>query len=506
MVVRRMNKMLPDFRHRTALLGLLAIALAGIVILAHLRIKDNALANVERTLDSRNGMTRLYFLDKLGKYDVLPETLASAAAIRATLQDPTPARLQEANLTLAETAASLGADRIWIMDLAGRVVADSRWRSHDAGAGRSLAYRPYFQDAAAGKTGRFVGVSAIGKNLGYFLSRPVVIDQAIRGVVALQVSWPFKDYEALLWDDWKARGKLALVADANGILLVSGVSSWTYKTIAPANPERMARVRRSRQYGDRDFLPLGMKAGRMVAPDMRFVQFDVLPGKTYLQKAYDMQEIGGRGYLHVDAEDYRSTVNSQTGLAALAAAVLFLGAWFLVERLRLQAKLLKAAIRDPLTGLYTRLYMQEWLHDAVNAHARHQERGFSLLLFDIDRFKSINDTYGHMTGDDVLRGVAQLVGGCVRTEDLAVRFGGEEIAVFVRIAVRDEVAILGARIRELIARSGVMTARGLIQVTVSGGIATHAAGETAAALFERADRKLYEAKRAGRNRVFSEWD
>ncbi|WP_192805236.1 sensor domain-containing diguanylate cyclase [Noviherbaspirillum aerium] len=504
--VRGLKKTLSGIHCRTFMLSLLAALLAGMVVAAHLGIKEDALRTIERTLDSRNDLARLYFLDQLGKYEVLPETLASSAAVRAALQEPEPAKLHEVNLALAEIAARIGCDRIWVMDLSGKVIADSRWRSLDAILGRNVAYRPYFQDAVEGRTGRFVGIGATSQALGYFLSRPVIIDHRIQGVVALRVSRPFKDFEALLWKDWQAHGKLALVADANGILLMSGLGSWTFKSMLQLDPAQMARMRQSRQYGEHDFTPLGMKTVRPVTADMRFVQFEELPGKTYLQKAYDMREIGGRGYLHADAEDYRARVGIPTGLAALAAAFTFIAVCFLVERWRLQAELLEAAIRDPLTGLYTRLYMQEWLHDAVSAHLRHEERGFSLLLFDIDRFKSINDTYGHLVGDDVLRGVAQLVGSCVRTEDLAVRYGGEEIAVFVRIADPAEIMLLGQRIRAHVEQHGVMTSHGHIRVTVSGGLATHAVGETTAHLFERADKMLYEAKRAGRNRVLSQWE
>lgn len=506
MIVRGLKKTLSGIPCSTIMLGLLAVLLAGVVVVAHLRIKENALRTIERTLDSRNDVTRLYFLDQLGKYEVLPETMATSAAVRTALQEPEPAKLHEVNLALAEVAASIGCDRIWVMDLSGNVIADSRWRSLDAILGRNVAYRPYFQDAVEGGTGRFVGIGATSQALGYFLSRPVIIDHRIQGVVALRVSRPFKDFEALLWKDWQAREKLALVADANGILLMSGLRSWGFRSMRQLDPVQVARIRQSRQYGEHDFPPLAMKTVRPVTADMRFVQFDELPGKTYLQKAYDMREIGGRGYLHADAEDYWATVGIHTGLVALAAAVAFIAVCFLVERWRFQAKLLEAAIRDPLTGLYTRLYMQEWLRDAINAHARHVERGFSLLLFDIDRFKSINDTYGHLVGDDVLRGVAQLVGSCVRTEDLAVRYGGEEIAVFVRIAEPAEVMLLGQRIRAHVEQHGVLTSHGHINVTVSGGLATHAIGETTADLFERADKKLYEAKRAGRNRVLSQWE
>jgi diguanylate cyclase (GGDEF)-like protein len=122
-------------------------------------------------------------------------------------------------------------------------------------------------------------------------------------------------------------------------------------------------------------------------------------------------------------------------------------------------------------------------------------------VFDLDLFKQINDVHGHLAGDEVLRRVGKIIRNAIRGEDLAVRFGGEELAVFVRCADAAEAAAFAERIRHGVEQSEFQSKAGRMPVTLSGGVAYHAAGETLDALFARADKKLYEAKELGRNRI-----
>src|SRR5258708_29183496 len=133
----------------------------------------------------------------------------------------------------------------------------------------------------------------------------------------------------------------------------------------------------------------------------------------------------------------------------------------------------------------------------------------SLMLTDIDHFKSFNDTYGHLTGDQVLRLVALSVKQNVKGQDIAARYGGEEFAIVLpRTALREAItvadhirrAVMG---KELMKRS---TGEHLGRVTISIGVATLRSSDTLQALIERADACLYAAKRNGRNRVICEND
>ena len=125
----------------------------------------------------------------------------------------------------------------------------------------------------------------------------------------------------------------------------------------------------------------------------------------------------------------------------------------------------------------------------------------TLLMLDVDRFKSVNDTYGHAAGDDVLRAVAEVLRAEVRTIDLPARQGGEEFVVLLPGTNADGGRETAERIRTALAAREVATDAGVLRVTTSVGVAEWAAPLSADELLDAADRALYAAKEGGRNRV-----
>ncbi|CAO1667097.1 sensor domain-containing diguanylate cyclase [Salinicola sp. NYA28a] len=163
------------------------------------------------------------------------------------------------------------------------------------------------------------------------------------------------------------------------------------------------------------------------------------------------------------------------------------------------AELLQLATHDALTGLHNRRCLNEKLEEC-SLLFRRTNRGFALLLIDADHFKSINDTYGHATGDDVLIRLAQLLQLNTRATDFVARYGGEEFAVVLPCDEDDR----GPQEAAQNIRAGIAAATFDVvgKVTVSiGGAMAYASDPDAAALIERADRQLYQAKQAGRNRA-----
>jgi diguanylate cyclase len=166
------------------------------------------------------------------------------------------------------------------------------------------------------------------------------------------------------------------------------------------------------------------------------------------------------------------------------------------------------SLMDPLTTLANRKYFDDTLPRHL-AEAIATTEPLSLMLTDIDHFKSFNDTYGHLTGDQVLRLVAQSVKQNVKGQDIAARYGGEEFAIILpRTALREAITVAdhirrSVMSKELMKRS---TGEHLGRVTISIGVATHRRGDTMLSLIERADACLYAAKRNGRNRVICETD
>ena len=158
---------------------------------------------------------------------------------------------------------------------------------------------------------------------------------------------------------------------------------------------------------------------------------------------------------------------------------------------------------DALTGLYNRRFMQDYAQKQF-AIARRDKRPVGLLLLDLDHFKQFNDTYGHATGDGVLRQFAKTVAESIRESNLFARYGGEEFVLVLSGASAESCALVAERIRAAVMAMVVPsdTETPLPQVTVSIGVAAFPEhGEALEDVIQAADQALYESKRAGRNRV-----
>jgi diguanylate cyclase len=166
------------------------------------------------------------------------------------------------------------------------------------------------------------------------------------------------------------------------------------------------------------------------------------------------------------------------------------------------------ALTDPLTGIANRKHFEEMLVKSID-HATVSRAPLALAVIDIDHFKRFNDTYGHLTGDQVLKLVGSTMREHVKSKATIARFGGEEFAVILPDTTLDTARSIAEQIREavmgreLVKRS---TGESLGRVTISVGVATFRRGDTAVSLLERADQCMFGAKRGGRNKVFTDAD
>jgi diguanylate cyclase (GGDEF)-like protein len=166
-----------------------------------------------------------------------------------------------------------------------------------------------------------------------------------------------------------------------------------------------------------------------------------------------------------------------------------------------QQQLYDAALRDALTGAYNKRYLMDQLLKELRYASRHTTE-VSLLLMDIDHFKRVNDTHGHVAGDLVLKQLADLVHKLIRTEDIFARYGGEEFALVARGISLDQAGMLGERVRAAVETLPFDIGNRTIAVTLSIGVANLQASMTEPRqLIEAADGALYAAKNSGRNRV-----
>jgi diguanylate cyclase len=169
----------------------------------------------------------------------------------------------------------------------------------------------------------------------------------------------------------------------------------------------------------------------------------------------------------------------------------------------LEAELLKTQIemmKDPLTQVYNRRAFDEKIKDQLNRFSRYNE-SFALLIFDMDHFKKINDTYGHTAGDIVLKTVASLAKDSIRAVDFLGRFGGEEYVIILDKVELSEAFTISEKIRTNIGSHEFLYKKQNVGVSVSIGVAVCKKEDSAESLLKRADEALYKAKDNGRNQT-----
>jgi diguanylate cyclase (GGDEF)-like protein len=167
-----------------------------------------------------------------------------------------------------------------------------------------------------------------------------------------------------------------------------------------------------------------------------------------------------------------------------------------------QQRLLESAINDPLTGVHNRAFFDQKLVNEFEYAVRHKDT-LGLILFDLDYFKEVNDTYGHLAGDAVLEQFGELVREAVREEDFVARYGGEEFAMIGRGLSTQAAFRAAERLRTLVADAQFEHDGVEIQVTISAGVVSYPEfdAEIASDMIQAADQALYRSKDKGRNRT-----
>ncbi len=160
----------------------------------------------------------------------------------------------------------------------------------------------------------------------------------------------------------------------------------------------------------------------------------------------------------------------------------------------------RMTVTDGLTSLANRKQLDSWLNEEI-PRARRHGRDLSVLMIDIDHFKQINDTHGHLTGDSVLRGLASILQKRLRPNDKLGRYGGEEFCAILPETNLTHAVRFAEELRALTAAHSFVVERQELSITLSIGVATLSGAMQAEQLYKAADEALYEAKRTGRNRV-----
>ena len=171
------------------------------------------------------------------------------------------------------------------------------------------------------------------------------------------------------------------------------------------------------------------------------------------------------------------------------------------ERMQMLKRLQELAITDDLTKLYNSRHFYSQLENEIHRYNRYQ-RPLSLLMIDVDFFKALNDTCGHLVGDRILNQIAQLIVSCLRHLDTAYRYGGEEFTVILPETPCDSAMRVAERINQVV-HDEVADPASDKKISVSIGVTQFSSGETINEFIRRADQAMYMAKEAGRNRTVS---
>jgi diguanylate cyclase (GGDEF)-like protein len=171
------------------------------------------------------------------------------------------------------------------------------------------------------------------------------------------------------------------------------------------------------------------------------------------------------------------------------------------ERDRMIERLKKLSIRDPLTELYNSRHFYEQLEDEIQRSERYQHP-LALIFIDIDKFKAVNDTYGHMVGDQALLLIAQKMQASLRAQDTAYRFAGDEFTIILPETSSDNARFVADRIKSEMAKESLMIhEQEITPITLSIGVAEYQRYESKEQFLHRADVTMYEAKRRGGNKI-----
>lgn len=249
-------------------------------------------------------------------------------------------------------------------------------------------------------------------------------------------------------------------------------------------------------------------ADRILQTGPKAVTFEYQAGdKTILLNTRFIPELGW--YLLVEQEvdaalrPLRNALFGNLGVSAGVILIVLLLAGYTINRF--QGRLEEMATTDKLTGALNRHAFDLMLRQAVHDTPR-SGQALSLILFDIDHFKKINDTRGHAAGDAVLRAVADIARGSLRVNDIVCRWGGEEFLVLLKDCSLAQAAGLAEKIRVAVLGGDFGLPAGTAPVAVSLGVTQHRSGEGADEMLARADAALYRAKKAGRNRTVTDTD
>ena len=394
-----------------------------------------------------------------------------------------------------------GAERGYILDRGGAVVASSSRRDTLPGAA-GYGSTPAFQSSMGGKPTYQFACDVRVKLCSYSVSYPIQADDgAVAGVAVLTKS--LESFES----DLREFDRPYFFIDPDGVVMMTNRPEVLYRTLWPLPESRKSAIaKRFRHPDDLQALEQGPMLGHRIV-DASWIK--VQGERSFVRRTFvdhsDWSLVILKPPRQIFATRFLGIVI--TLLVTIMALIYLLGKARRIRdeverdnRLHLQEladDLGAKATTDPLTGLQNRLKLETTLIDEMRRSVRY-DTPLTMIIFDIDHFKEINDTYGHSVGDSVLVQLARLVSSNVRSSDLLVRWGGEEFLILMPGVGEAEGYQAAQKLCDTIAK---LEFEHVGTVTCSFGVTQHVPGETTVSLINRADEALYQAKACGRNQV-----
>lgn len=416
-----------------------------------------------------------------------------------TLNSPAKERL---DLLLQSLAPKLHVSSIFVLTPGGYIISSSRGPIDPEDA-TSFDYRHYFGEAIAGMSGEQFAISPTTGAPGFFFSYPVTADETntIDGIVVVRVDG------SSFAGNFVYGSTITFMTDRNGVVMLSTRPDFFLKTANKRTTQHVPAQQREENYSQRVFQPLPI-ADRYT-PDTDYPLVDVGSGVgrlPYIQVSKAIPNTEWQVHMLfpvtgvLQARQYKALLVFFVFIAVSLVLIV-------IERLLHYAQTVREqSRRDPLTQLYNRYFMQESLDAMCAAHDRGHLQSLTALMLDLDHFKSINDNYGHLAGDNALRRVAKTLARQARRSDMIYRVGGEEFLIIMVGQSPQEAITAAERLRKCIEMVHKQKPAFSYKLTISGGLAQRRKQEALQDFLQRADDLLYAAKDRGRNQVCTDFD
>lgn len=423
------------------------------------------------------------------------KVLAGAPSVPASLIGRGQQDLTRSQSMLDLDVDASGAKRGYILDRSGTIIASSD-RSYAASGAKNERGSPYFQTSIAGRPSNHFAFDPMTMARDFYASYPIRTGNGtIVGVAVIVKSLDAFDA------DLKQFNRPYFFIDPDGVVVLTNRPQMLFRTLWPLSPEK--RVALGRQFGMLNDRP-------MLSQEIVDATWTNVDGeRNYVRRRYAHLSQWSLVILNPTREIFASRVLGIviTLLVTIMTLIYNFGRerWVhdsvqLDKRVQLQElarELRFRATTDPLTGLSNRSKFDQALASEMLRSERYRTP-LSLVVYDVDNFKDVNDSCGHLVGDKVLIQLSRLVSNLVRSGDVLARWGGEEFAILFPGSDGQMAYQATEKLREAIARTAF---EGIGTVTCSFGVAQYVDGDTTETFISRADEALYRAKVEGRNRV-----